>query len=146
MKVNLFAYGTLQYPALAEAVTGVAAEPEPATLHGFRREGMRGRAYPAIMADPGARVAGQLYRGLPARVLVALDRFEGDEYVREQHRVAIPDGRWLPVWCYVVAPSCAGLLSGRAWDTEAFERLHLARYVGGEPPAGCRDSRRSDAP
>ncbi len=126
----LFAYGTLMYPALAEAIVGRVLPSEPAVLRGFRREGMQGRAYPAIVAESGGRVEGRLYGGIPLAALARLDRFEGDEYRRETHRVEVAGGRFRTAWCYVIAAGCVDLLSGRRWDVAAFERRYLDSYIG----------------
>lgn len=129
MTHNLFAYGTLQLPLILRAVTGLELRGEPALLSGFRREGVRGTAYPAIVADPAAEVPGVLYRDLPRRALTALDRYEGDEYRREVHAVVMPGSGSALAACYVLLPHLQRRLDGRAWDLATFERMHLTAYM-----------------
>lgn len=129
MNRNLFAYGTLQFAAIFKAVSGLDLPGVPATLAGFRREGVRGTVYPAIVPDSGAEVSGQLYRGLPRSALAALDRFEGDEYRRVVRTVITPGGVAVPACCYVIASRWQRRLDGTPWDPQTFERLHVTAYL-----------------
>lgn len=129
MTSRLFAYGTLQFPAILTAVTGLQLRGVDATLRGYRCEGLRGEVYPAIMAASTEQVRGILYRGLSPAALMALDRFEDDEYRRRVVTVITDDGREQQAWCYVIAPRWRRRLDGRRWDPEPFERLHLAAYL-----------------
>ncbi|MCC5886419.1 MAG: gamma-glutamylcyclotransferase [Gammaproteobacteria bacterium] len=129
MTSRLFAYGTLQFADIFAAVTGLEAEGVPATLAGFRCEGIRGEVYPAIRVDASAQVAGRVYHGLSRPALAALDRFEGDEYRRRVVTVVREDGRRQQAWCYVIAPRWQRRLDGRAWDPAQFERLHRSGYL-----------------
>ncbi len=129
MTHNLFAYGTLQLPRILRAVTALELRGESALLPGFRREGVRGTAYPAIVADPAAEVQGRLYRDLPRRALAALDRYEGDEYRREVHTVFVPGSGSALASCYVLLPQLQRRLNGRAWELATFELMHLDTYL-----------------
>lgn len=129
MNRNLFAYGTLQFAAIFKAVSGLDLPGVPATLAGFRREGVRGTVYPAIVPDPSAEVSGRLYRGLPRPALAALDRFEGDEYRRIVRTVITPGGDRVPACCYVIAARWRRRLDGTRWDPQAFEHLHVTAYL-----------------
>lgn len=129
MTGRLFAYGTLRFPPILEAVASVDLRGVAATLRGYRCEAVRGEAYPAIVDDPTGRVTGRLYQGLSPAALRALDRFEGDEYRRRVVTVVAEDGRAQQAWCYVIAPRWRRRLEGRLWDPEQFERLHLAAYL-----------------
>lgn len=129
MTVNLFTYGTLQCPELLRAVCGLDRHGSSARLDGYRREGVRGTAYPAIIKDPAGSVPGTLYGGLPRGTLVALDRFEGDEYRRVVVRVSMAEGGDRLAWCYLLDPRLIRRLDSRPWDLQAFQRLHLAAYL-----------------
>jgi len=129
MTVRLFAYGTLRFSTIFAAVSGLDLRGVAATLRGYRCEGVRGEAYPAIIKDPSRSLTGRLYHDLSAAALNALDRFEGDEYRRRVVTVVADDGREQQAWCYVIAPRWRRRLDGRLWEAEQFERLHLATYL-----------------
>jgi gamma-glutamylcyclotransferase (GGCT)/AIG2-like uncharacterized protein YtfP len=131
--MNLFVYGTLMFPEIRSAVGGQRLPAPPAILPGYRREGVRGEAYPAIIRDPRGSVTGVLLRGVGRAALRRIDAFEGREYVRRMHRVRLLDedgrpGRGVIAACYVIAPAVAHRLDGRPWDPEAFAERHLDRY------------------
>lgn len=129
MTGRLFAYGTLRFAAIFAAVSDLKLRGVTASLRGYRCEGVRGAAYPAIIEDPSRSVTGRLYHGLSPTALNALDRFEGDEYRRRVVTVVAVDGRAQQAWCYVIAPRWRRRLDGRLWDPEQFERWYLAAYL-----------------
>lgn len=71
---------------------------QPAKLHGYRRYRVRGADYPAIIAaSPSSEssrtsVLGTLVSGLTDGDIYRLDRFEGNEYVREEVSVRVVRG------------------------------------------------------
>lgn len=90
----VFVYGTLRAGGKAEAFLreGVV-ERCPAVLPGHALYG-RLLPYPFAMADPGSEVVGEAVRldpGLAPAILSDLDTYEGDEYRRVCHRVALDD-------------------------------------------------------
>jgi gamma-glutamylcyclotransferase (GGCT)/AIG2-like uncharacterized protein YtfP len=127
--VNVFTYGTLQFPDVFAAVSGARVRAEDAVLPGHRREGVRGQVYPAIVADPRDETPGCLYRDVPRPALRFLDAFEGPEYLRVVRPVRTASGATVPAACYVIAPGCAGRLDGRPWDAEAFRARHHGAYL-----------------
>ena len=129
MSGRLFAYGTLQFAGIFAAVTGLKCRSLGATLEGYRCEGLYGEVYPGIRSDSSGRVSGVLYHGLSRAGLVALDHFEGDEYLRRVVTVLGDDGHRRRAWCYVTAPQWQRRLDGRPWDPARFERLHLTAYL-----------------
>lgn len=129
MTERLFAYGTLQFAEIFAAVTGLDGRGTAATLPGFRCEAIHGEVYPGIRADASQQVAGVVYHGLSRPALTALDRFEGDEYLRRVVTVVREDGRRQAAWCYIIAPRWQRRLQGRPWDPKQFERLHLGSYL-----------------
>ena len=136
--MNLFAYGTLQFPELLYAVCGQRCSGEAALLRGHRREGVRGEVYPAIIRSPGAVVDGMLFRGLTPTALRALDAFEGREYRRVRGRVALDAHRHVPAVFYVAAPTLRVRLDGRPWDARRFASSSLSAYL-----TRCRRERSS---
>lgn len=128
---NLFCYGTLMYGPLLEALTGREHKGEAATLPDYACYGVKAAAYPAIVEQQGAVVSGQLVRDIPAGSWLALDRYEGEFYRREEVRVMLADGTETDAVTYVMRPRFRSRLSRRAWqynrDAQAYARAQCAR-------------------
>lgn len=127
--MNFFAYGSLVFPAVMEAVTGGAFPSEPATLRGFARFQLRARRYPGIAERAGESTAGRLYASLDARAFAFLDLFEDDFYERRELAVERSDGSVSGASCYVIPPRHAGLLLDAAWSETRFAEHDLPRYL-----------------
>lgn len=90
----VFVYGTLRTGGKAEAfLRDAVVERCPAVL---LEHGLYGREwpYPFAVPDPDSVVVGEAVRLDPGRapsILSNLDTYEGDEYRRVRHRVAIDD-------------------------------------------------------
>lgn len=126
----LFFYGTLQFPAVLEAVTGRRLEGESAVLDGYARFRVRDEAYPGIVAAQGAHVPGVICTGIDPVSLARVDRFEGRMYRREPVQVrAARDGRAVDAETYVVRPRWRGLLADAPWDPDEFARRWHDAYV-----------------
>jgi gamma-glutamylcyclotransferase (GGCT)/AIG2-like uncharacterized protein YtfP len=126
--VSLFAYGTLQLPDVLHAVVGQRWQGEPALLIGYARYRVRGKPYPAIVAEPVAQVPGLLYGGVGAEELAQLDRYEGVLYERRTLEVQVGAGA-RPAVVYVLGEQHRSLLSSDAWELGDFEREQLAAYL-----------------
>jgi gamma-glutamylcyclotransferase (GGCT)/AIG2-like uncharacterized protein YtfP len=126
--VSLFAYGTLQLPDVLHAVVGRRWQGEPALLVGYSRYRVRGKPYPAIVAEPAGNVAGLLYGGVAAEELALLDSYEGELYERLTVNVRV-GGAANPAVVYVLGEQHRSLLSGDAWDLGEFAREHLTGYL-----------------
>jgi gamma-glutamylcyclotransferase (GGCT)/AIG2-like uncharacterized protein YtfP len=138
----VFAYGTLLFPAVMEAVTGRRFETREAELAGYVRQRLRRQIYPAAVASPGARVVGRLYEGVDAATLARLDRFEGDLYERRRVCVAPAEGGEVSAELYVLVAAQRGELLDEPWDPEAFESVHLAAYLRSCAAFRARDEAR----
>ncbi|MFT4102412.1 MAG: gamma-glutamylcyclotransferase family protein [Burkholderiaceae bacterium] len=136
----VFTYGSLMFPSVWTAVVRGRYPSQRAWLHGFRRYAVRDEAYPAAVRDPGARIAGRLYRDVDADDLARLDAFEGAEY----ERITVPvrpigeDGRMddaVDAELYLFLP--ADRIDPRDWDPGWFESEGLAAFSRQyRPPAG----------
>lgn len=126
--VSLFAYGTLQLPDVLHAVVGQRWPGEPALLVGYGRYRLRGKPYPAIVAEPAGNVAGLLYGGVGTEELALLDSYEGELYERRTVTVRV-GGATHSALVYVLGEQHRSLLSSEAWELGAFEREHLAEYL-----------------
>jgi gamma-glutamylcyclotransferase (GGCT)/AIG2-like uncharacterized protein YtfP len=127
---TLFFYGTLQFPAVLEAVTGRRLACETAVLDGYARFRVRGEVYPGIVAAAGAHVPGVICSGVDPVALARVDRFEGEMYRREPVQVrAGRDGHAVDAETYVVRPRWRGLLADAPWDPDEFARRWHDAYV-----------------
>lgn len=98
---KVFVYGTLRPGRPAFVELGDVGEIRPALLGDHGLFGL-GRPYPFARPASGERVVGEVVE-VAASVLVRLDAYEGDEYVREKATVAV-DGGSDEAWVYVAAP------------------------------------------
>jgi gamma-glutamylcyclotransferase (GGCT)/AIG2-like uncharacterized protein YtfP len=124
----LYAYGTLQVPAIFENIVGRALEGYPATLEGYACHRMRERVYPAIVRHAGGRVAGLVYAGLSSAELDRLDHYEGEFYERRVLAL-FAGGARIEAHAYVLRSEHRHRLSSDTWDLDAFIRDHLASYL-----------------
>ena len=123
---NVFTYGSLMYPEVFRPVALANPQCLRARLDGWSRHAIRARTYPAAVPATGAGIEGVLWMGLDEDAMTRLDRFEGDEYERQQVLVTLPGGdrvdaqvyRWLDV---------TSLLPGD-WSSDDFERHHLLDF------------------
>jgi len=129
--MRLFCYGTLQFPAVMQQVSGLHASGFPATLDHHACLTVRGEVYPGIVPQHGAQTPGVVYAGLGLAQLHRLDAFEGDCYERRRVMVCDADGRSLEAWAYLMRPDACGLLGNEPWDCELFRRLYLPAFLRG---------------
>jgi gamma-glutamylcyclotransferase (GGCT)/AIG2-like uncharacterized protein YtfP len=134
--VNVFAYGTLQFPEIMQAVTERVFASEPASLPGHHRLALEGRAYPGVVPAPGQTTRGVVYRDVDPESVARLDVFESEIYERRLLRVTMPDGRHTFAFTYVLRPRFAHLLSRQLWSPERFRREHGADFL-----AACKHFR-----
>ena len=133
---NLFTYGSLMFPEVWEKLASPGYRSSLATLEGYLRRQVRGDTYPVIVpGDAMSRVEGMLYFDLSPELLVKLDRFEGEFYLRRKIRVtAGKEGEDHEAFTYVLSEDYRHLLSEKEWDPECFRKqaldLFLADYVG----------------
>ncbi len=132
--MRFFFYGTLMDADIRALVLGRRDGRRPvesATLPGFRRVTMHRRAYPVIVPDPSASVAGCLMRGLDRRAAALLDDFETNEYDRIACMAVLDGGAAIDAWTYAAGRRAAP--STQTWDFEAWRRGHkrdLRRRLG----------------
>ncbi|MEM7454505.1 MAG: gamma-glutamylcyclotransferase family protein [Planctomycetota bacterium] len=134
---NLFAYGTLMFPEVAVAVSGISSPGEEFTLSGYRRYEARIRTsanFPAIIEDAGASVDGLLFRNLSNDQIRRLDWFEevaNGLYQRRAQSVRVREEK-LSVWFYVCGPALKRILLeplSKPWCPESFEKKELQWYL-----------------
>lgn len=132
--MDVFTYGSLEFPSVLGAVIGRVPARVPAVLEGFARFRVRGASYPGIVASEGARTDGTLWRGLDLDALAALDRFEGALYERIRRPVRTRAGREVLAHVYVVRDSRRDVLGPEPWDKARFGREQLAAFLKSYAP------------
>ena len=123
---NLFAYGSLMYEQVWQALFGESFVGENATLEGYRRRRIKGDVYPVIFPGDGS-VEGILFRDLTEAIVEKLDRFEGELYRRVQVEV-LSSAAMVPAFTYVLKKSYYGVIGDR-WNRSAFESGDLSRFL-----------------
>jgi gamma-glutamylcyclotransferase (GGCT)/AIG2-like uncharacterized protein YtfP len=125
---HLFAYGTLELPAVLAKVTGREHLARAAVLSGYARYLLARYPYPAMVADPAGSVEGSVFLDLDAAAFARLDAYEGDLYERCELSVRVGDAV-VRAQSYVLRGEFHELLSEAPWDRHEFERRHLASYL-----------------
>ena len=131
MKSHLFAYGTLEIPAVMSAVTGQHYPGEAALLPGYTRYLLVNKQYPGIVPRENAEVTGVLYRNLSPDIWRRLDRYEDDFYQRQRVTVFTAGGESLDAWTYIIPVNKHDLLSQLPWDRRHFIKHRLRRFLAG---------------
>lgn len=126
---DVFAYGSLQVPAVMRAVTGRRFVFHPASLQDFCRLRLRGRCYPGLRHRPGFATDGVLYRGVDRLALSRLDRFEGLCYQRQSLRIVVAPDQTCRAEVYVLRRAKFRQLEPRVWSLQRFRRYALKSYL-----------------
>lgn len=110
-------------------VSGLQLTGAQGTIAGYRRMGLKGEDYPAMVAQTGGRVRGVVYGGLTPAAWDRLDRFEGEMYARRVVTVRMDDGRVLDTAAYILRPQFHDRLTDSEWDYAAFLKDGKARFL-----------------
>jgi gamma-glutamylcyclotransferase (GGCT)/AIG2-like uncharacterized protein YtfP len=119
----LFAYGTLRFPDVLDALLGRVPEHTPAVVGGWRVAALDGRIYPVLVPGDGT-AAGVLISGLDAAEWRLIDAYEDDFYALE--RLTLVDGR--EGWAYLTRDRTAALPVD--WSPADFTARHLTAFAG----------------
>ena len=128
LRQRLFCYGTLQLPAVLDAVIGRRLQGVRSALAGYGTFRIRRAEYPGLLRRPGQTAWGLLYDDLSPLELGILDRFEGNQYERRAQAVQRVDGRRVQAWVYMVAARRHGQLTAVPWQLEHFRRSVYPRF------------------
>ncbi|MBN2162962.1 MAG: gamma-glutamylcyclotransferase [Pontiellaceae bacterium] len=121
--MKLFAYGTLMWPEVLEAVIGHRLSGAPDALLGYCRLRVRGEHYPVVVPEEGGRVEGILYDNLSESDFRHLDHFEGEEYERKILKVGETEAA-----VYVLSDRWRHIAEDSAWHPEQMLPQHLAAF------------------
>ncbi|WP_419999090.1 gamma-glutamylcyclotransferase family protein [Streptomyces boninensis] len=119
---DLFAYGTLQFDEVLQALLGRVPRHAPDRAPDWRAAALERRLYPGLVAGPGAAAPGALLTGLSAREWAILDAYEDDQY--ELREITLASGRRCLTYVWE-----GGEVLDADWDAEEFRVRHLRAYA-----------------
>ncbi len=124
---SVFTYGSLMFPDVWQRVVLGDYQSSIGTIHGFRRVGVKGGEYPALIIWKDApRLAGRVYFDVSDADIARLDHFETTRYARVSVAVTVNESA-------TVADAYLALnhseLTDQDWDPNAFERNGLERFL-----------------
>lgn len=124
---NVFTYGSLMYPAVWDRVVRGKYQSSLGTIQGFRRLGVRGEDYPALVIDKhSAPIEGRVYFDVAEDDVALLDSFESTQYTRVSIAVSV-DQRPVIADAYLFLE--IEKTADHDWDPAAFEREGLKRFM-----------------
>lgn len=125
-RMNVFAYGSLMFEDIFLEVTGTSLDAIRATATGWRRFSLEQRTYPGAVPSDKHCIDGVLWLDVPERALLALDQFEGDEYVRRQIEVLDSAGHNYVAFIYQWLDLSLTLSD---WSIQEFESEHRRGFA-----------------
>ncbi len=125
---SVFTYGTLQVPAVMQAVTNKNLKAVPAVLNGYQRLKVKERTFPGIVKNKSCSIEGMLYKDVDEQTLEQLDYFEDVMYERCLLDVQVGD-QTEQAFVYVTKDEYRNSLSEEEWDLEEFKRKYLKLYL-----------------
>jgi gamma-glutamylcyclotransferase (GGCT)/AIG2-like uncharacterized protein YtfP len=133
--VNVFTYGSLMFTPVWESVCVGRYATKKMVLRDFQRYCIKNESYPAVVPQPGASVEGLVYFDVSEVDQLALNQFEGEEYVLRHHQI---DGLSIAFYEFVALAR----IDKRDWSPDDFEQtglpLFIRRHVGSYLAKGSR--------
>ena len=126
---HVFTYGTLELPAIMQAVTGKRFLSRPVRLVGYSRFLVKDKSYPGICKDGSGCTQGMLYMYVDHASLMLLDDFEAPIYERLSVTVKASDEATYQAYAYIVPSEQKDILSSMPWDKELFLRTHYRTFL-----------------
>ncbi|WP_319231329.1 gamma-glutamylcyclotransferase family protein [Draconibacterium orientale] len=131
--MNVFVYGSLLFPEIAEGLSGQKLEWQDATLNGYSRLALKGADYPAIIKKNNSTVKGKVLLNLDKNAIDLLTFYEGDEYKMAAVKVETVSGTINALAFVWIAGN--EFLENYDWSEEQFESESLAFYRNEVVPA-----------
>ncbi|WP_163325005.1 gamma-glutamylcyclotransferase family protein [Draconibacterium mangrovi] len=124
--MNVFVYGSLLFPEIAEGLCGEKLKSEEATLNGYSRFALKEADYPAIIKKNNSTVKGKVLLNLDENAIYLLTFYEGDDYGMAPVKVETSSG----IIDAIAFVWMAGneFLEDFDWDEDQFESESLAFY------------------
>ncbi len=131
----LFAYGTLMFPEIIEAVVGRVPDQRPAIIEGHRRLVVAGELFPALIVNEEGddTVEGVIYSNISPKEWDDLIAFEDPFYKLERVDVHC-SGRQMSALAFVLPLALSSLLSEKIWEPDAFRDSFLERWASRTDP------------
>jgi len=130
MSANIFAYGTLMFAQVWEAVASRRYPSEEARISGHVRKRVRGMSYPCMIdSEPDNHVDGRVYFDVDDEDIHRLDLFEGDLYERCCRKLVLADGRAVMADTYIIKDRYRQLVDTVNWDPDGFEKTDMAEFM-----------------
>nr|WP_321358653.1 gamma-glutamylcyclotransferase family protein [uncultured Draconibacterium sp.] len=124
--MNVFVYGSLLFPEIADGLCGQKLNSEDASLSGYARFALKGADYPAIIKKDNSTVEGKVLLNLDENAIYLLTFYEGDEYGMAPVKVETDSGIINAVAFVWMAGN--ELLEDFDWSKEQFEAESLEFY------------------
>jgi gamma-glutamylcyclotransferase (GGCT)/AIG2-like uncharacterized protein YtfP len=127
----LFAYGTLTFGPVVEALLGRRPPTSPAVAPGWRAARLPGRPYPGLVPAADRQAAGVLLIGLTPAEWALLDAWEGDPYQVRRVRTAAaePGGATPEAFALTYTWRAVDDTEPADWDPAHFAAEWLDRYL-----------------
>ncbi|ADP84231.1 gamma-glutamylcyclotransferase family protein [Pseudofrankia inefficax] len=127
----LFAYGTLTFAPVLDALLGRRPPVTAAIVPGWRAARLPGRPYPGLVPAPDGRASGLLLSGLTPAEWALLDSWEGDPYRVRRVRTAVADsaGPATGPFAFTYTWRSVDETAPEDWDRDRFADEWLERYV-----------------
>lgn len=138
---NVFAYGSLLFPEIADGLCQCSLTTKTATLNGFARFAVKGADYPAIIPNRGSKVKGKVLLNLDEEAINLLAFYEGDEYKIAPVKVET-DSETINAIAFLWTAG-NGCLENIDWDMAQFKSESLVLYRDEVIPATVNEFKRS---
>ncbi|WP_319479565.1 gamma-glutamylcyclotransferase family protein [uncultured Draconibacterium sp.] len=124
--INVFVYGSLLFPEIADGLCEQKLKWENATLIGYSRFALKGADYPAIIKKNNSTVEGKILLNLDQNAIDLLTYYEGDEYEIVPVKVETSSGSINAVAFVWIAGN--EFFEDFDWNKEQFESESLEIY------------------
>jgi gamma-glutamylcyclotransferase (GGCT)/AIG2-like uncharacterized protein YtfP len=122
--MHVFTYGSLMFPEVWQRVVRGSYRSAVGSVDGCRRHAIAGEIYPGMVREAGSSVRGVVHFDVDSADLLALDLFEGQDYVRETVEVRLENGETVLAGAYFYRHR--NRLLDEPWEPDAFQ---MQRFI-----------------
>lgn len=127
--MNLFSYGTLQFPEVMSVLLQETFTFEDIEIDGFKCRKLKGEVFPGAIPDEHEKIVGRLYFGLSNQHQIIIDEFESDYYSSNETIVNSSTRGEVPAVIYILRNEFYSLMETTFWDKDQFQRDLLKKYL-----------------